>query len=484
MVGLDTAVTGRGRDLGRPGALAVLATAQLVLALDYSIVNVALPSIARSLGFGHGSVQWVISAYALTFGGFLLLGGRAADRLGRRRMFVLALAVFGTASLAGGFAGSPAVLVASRAVQGLGGAVLFPATLSLITTTFPEGRERNRALAVWGSAGGSGLAVGVLAGGLLTSAFGWRSVLFVNVPIVALLLALAPVVLPRQVARRGGGRYDVPGAVTATAGLVLVVFALVQGPVAGWTSPEILGAAAAGLVLLLAFVAIELRSPSPLMPLRLLRLRTMRGGVLVTAAFMASFGLQFFFLTLYLQQVRGQRPVIAGLAFVPLVAAIAVGANLGARLATRIGVARTLAGAMALGATGLLLYTRLHPTGALAALVIAEIVAGLGHGASFTNMFIAAGTGVAHSEQGIASGMASTAQQVGGAMGLALLVALLTARADALGLHGGLVTAPPHILDSALHATFAAQAAIAMAGALVAAFVIGRPARASEPAGP
>jgi EmrB/QacA subfamily drug resistance transporter len=422
-----------GRASSKAAALAVLATAQLVIGLDYSIVNVALPDIGRSLGFTGGTVQWVISAYTLTFGGFLLLGGRAADLLGRRRVFMAALSLFGLASLAGGLAQHAGLLIAARAAQGIGGAVLFPATLSLLNTTFEEGRERNRAIAVWGSAGAGGLSLGVLAGGVLTGLFGWPAVFFVNVPVTAalLLLLLAPLVLPEREPATSARRFDLPGALLVTLGAMAIVDSLVSAPTQGWTSVRTLVGGAVGLVLLAAFVVVELRSRSPLMPLRLLRIRTVRGGVLVTAAFMSSFGLQLFFLTLYLQQGLGQAPLKAGLSFLPLVLSVVAGTQVGGRLVGRVGISRTLAAGMTFGAVGLALYLRLPATPSLAILLPGMIVAGLGQGVAFTTMYVAAGTGVARGEQGVASAMASTAQQIGGSVGLAVLVALLSARRGA-----------------------------------------------------
>ncbi len=455
-------------------ALAVLATAQLVIALDYSIVNVALPDIGRALGFANGTVQWVISAYTLTFGGFLLLGGRAADLLGRRRVFMAALGLFGVASLAGGLAHHGGLLVASRAVQGIGGALLFPATLSLVNTIFDQGRQRTRAIAVWGSAGAGGLSVGVLAGGVLTGVFGWPAVFFVNVPIVAALLVLAPLLLPAGRPSSAARRFDLPGALLVTLGAMAIVDALVQAPTVGWGSLRTLLETAAGLVLLGLFAAVERRAQAPLVPPWLLRSRTVRGGVLVTAAFMSSFGLQLFFLTLYLQQVLGDAPLQAGLRFLPLVLSVVVGTQVGGRLLGRVGIARTLAAGMAVGAVGLALYLRLPAAGSLADLLPGMIVAGLGQGVAFTTMYVAAGSGVAVGEQGAAAAIASTAQQLGGSVGLAVLVALLSERVVALGGTGaGLAGQPAGVMTGALHATFAAQAGIAVLGAVVALGVIG-----------
>lgn len=464
------------RSAGAPrGALAVLAVAQLVLALDYSIVNVALPSIGSSLRFSQNGLEWVISAYALTFGGFLLLGGRAADLLGRRRMFMYSAALFAVASAVGGVAASAGMLVASRAVQGLAGAFLFPATLSLVTTIFPEGHERNRAVSVWGSAGASGLAVGVFVGGVLTTALGWRWVFYVNVPVVAALLLLAPVVLPaRRPPRQPLRRFDLPGALAVTAGSILVVLGLVEASELGWGSAEALLAGAAGLIMLGVFVLIELRSEAPLMPVALLKNRHLWGGVLVTASFMASFGMQFFFLTLYLERAVGDSPIVAGLIFLPLAALNVLGNRVGGRLASRYGLGWVLPGGLVVGALGMALYVRLGTGGSLGALLLAEAIAGFGQGVTFTTAYLAAGSGVPGARQGVASGMASTAQQVGGSIGLALLVDLLSAR---LGVGGGGIAAAgasAGLLLPALRWVFVAQAGIALGAAVVAAKVLAK----------
>jgi EmrB/QacA subfamily drug resistance transporter len=462
-------------------ALALLASAQLILALDYSIVNVALPDIGRSLGFTGGRVQWVISAYALTYGGFLLLGGRTADLLGRRRVWIGALVVFALASMAGGLALDPVLLVTSRALQGAAGAFLFPATLALVNSTFAEGPERTGAIAVWGSAGASGLALGVLAGGVLTGLFGWRAVFFVNVPIAVALVALAPIVLQTQARRSSRERFDLPGAFLVTAGTMAIVFALVEAPTAGWLSGVAVGSAAVGLALLSGFVIVELRSDSPLIPMRLLRIRSLRSGLIVAALWMSSFGMQLYFLTIYLQQVLEESPLRAGLTFLPLAISIVVGTQVGGRLVGRIGIARTLAAGMAFGAVGLLLYVRLPAAGSLTDLIPGMIVAGLGQGVAFTTMYVAASTGVPEGNEGVASAMAMSAQQLGGSVGLAVLVALLTERVTALG---GTMSAfsirPAGVATSALHLNFAAQGFFAILGAATALFAIGRGWRGEE----
>ncbi|MFA1550875.1 MFS transporter [Actinomadura chokoriensis] len=419
----------------RPGAvLALLAFAQLIISIDYNIVYVALPEIGSGLDFSAQSLQWVISAYAVAFGGFLLLGGRACDLFGPRRMFTVGLVLYAVSSLLGGLAESAAVLVAARALQGVGGAFLFPATLTLVSTGFAEGRERNRAFAVWGTAGGSGMILGSLLGGVLTDAFGWESVFFVNVPLAAVAALLAvPLIAPD--APRGGGRsMDVAGALTSTAGVTAVVFALVQGPESGWLSPVVLAAALAGAVLLAVFVAVERRSADPLLPLRLFADRDLSVGTAVTFAYMGTFGTLLYFLTVYFQGVHGYDPLATGLAFLVPMAAIAAGSQTAGRLATRYGIRPVLAVSLAVGGAGAAIVGATMATDAsYAALIPGLLVLGVGQGAGYTLMFGAASLGVSAEDQGIASGVVSTGQQVGGAVGLALLVAVANAGLDGRG---------------------------------------------------
>ncbi|SEF26045.1 drug resistance transporter, EmrB/QacA subfamily [Amycolatopsis pretoriensis] len=411
----------------RPGAvLALLAFAQLIISLDYNIVYVALPDIGRELGFSAQSLQWVVSAYAVAFGGALLLGGRACDLIGPRRVFAAGCALYAGASLLGGLAGEPGLLVAARAGQGLGGALLFPATLTLVSTSFAAGRERNRAFAVWGTAGGSGMILGSLLGGVLTQVFGWAAVFFVNVPLAAAAAVLAFVLLPADPARVPGRRFDLPGALTATLGTTLVVFALVEGPELGWTS--VLLPAFAGLAALAAFVVIERRSRDPLLPLRLLRERNLGTGAVVTFLYMGTFGTLLYFLTGYFQGVHGYGALATGLAFgVPMVA-IAAGSQAAGRLATRYGTRPTLVVSLVVGGAGaVMLGLSMTLSASYLELVPALVVLGLGQGAGYTLMFGAAAAGIPASEQGIASGVASTAQQVGGTVGLAVFVAVANA---------------------------------------------------------
>jgi EmrB/QacA subfamily drug resistance transporter len=474
----DTASPNRSRRHLR-WTLALLALAQLIIALDATIVYVALPEIGGELGFSAQTLQWVVSAYAVAFGGALLLGGRAADLLGRRRMFVLALLLYAGSSLAGGLAGSPGVIVAARAVQGLGGALLFPATLSLVNVTFAEGPERNRALAVWGGAGASGLSIGSLLGGLLTTAFGWESVFFVNVPLAGAVALLAVLLIAPDQARERARSFDLPGALTATAGATLLVFALVQGPESGWGSPEIVSGFALAAVLLGAFVAIEARSRDPLMPLRMLANHSLRAATAITFLFMGSFGAIFYVLTIYFQEVLGYDALQAGLAFLVPSVVIFVGTQVGERITTRSNVRATLLTGMAIGAAGTaLLGVQLSADASYLGVAPGIVLYALGQGITWTGMWIAAAAGVAPREQGVASGMASTAMQVGAAVGLAVLVAVANSGLDGLtgeALRGGLA-------DGLQTATFIAAGGILL-GALVALALRPRvaPAEATEP---
>ncbi|MPY49972.1 MFS transporter [Streptomyces acidicola] len=410
----------------RPGLLlALLAFAQLIISIDYNIVYVALPEIGDGLGFSAQTLQWVISAYAVAFGGFLLLGGRACDLWGPRRIFILGLSLYGVSSLLGGLAADPWVLVAARAVQGIGGAFLFPATLTLVSTKFTEGKERNRAFAVWGTAGGSGMILGSLLGGVLTEAFGWESVFFVNVPLAVLAILFAfPLIAPDAL---GGSRrtFDLAGALTSTVGTTSVVFALVQGPESGWGSGLIIGAFVLGVALLAAFLVIEKRSSDPLMPLRLFRNRNLSTGAAVTFFYMATFGTLLYFLTVYFQGVHGYSALETGLAFLVPMVAISIGAQTAGRLATKYGLRSIMIVSLVVGFVGTVIVgLTLATDGSYLALIPGMVVMGLGQGAGYTLMFGAATVGVDPMEQGIASGWASTTQQIGGAVGLAILVAI------------------------------------------------------------
>ncbi|MEU6465362.1 MFS transporter [Streptomyces sp. NPDC046976] len=406
-------------------SLLVLALAQLVIALDYNIVYVALPDIGTGLGFSSHDLQWVVSAYVVTTGGFLLLGGRTADLLGRRRTFVTAALVYAGSSLAGGLSESAGALVAVRAAQGIGGSLLFPATLALINTLYEEGPARNRALAVWGAAGAGGLCFGSLLGGVLVEAFGWRSVFFVNVPVAAALAWAGWRLFPWDGPRTGPRRYDVTGALTGTGGITLLVFSLVRAPEAGWANPSALLGAALAVGLLAVFAVVERRARDPLVPVRLFAHRGLLAAMALTALYSATFSSLPYFMTLYFQNVRGYSAFTTGLAFLVPAVVTALGTKAGELAVARAGLGRVLGGGMALGACGAVVLG-LALTGDRPYLLLLPgiVLLGLGQGAAWTGMWIAAASGVAAEDQGVASGMASTTLQVGGAIGLALLVAL------------------------------------------------------------
>jgi EmrB/QacA subfamily drug resistance transporter len=413
--------------------LALLAFAMLIVSLDQYIVVVALPEIGRALGYSEQSLQSVISAYAVAAAGFLLLGGRAADLLGRRRILVAGLAVYAGASLAGGLASDPVFLLVARAAQGLGGALVFPATLSLVNTRFAEGAERNRAVAVWGGAGAAGLVIGVLLGGVLTQVLGWEAVFFVNVPLAGLAVLAAFRLIPADGEREANRRFDLPGALSATLGVTLLVFALVQGPQLGWGSPAILVCAAASLLLVGVLVIVERRSADPLVPPRLLGNRNLGTAVVIAFLFWATFGSVLYFLTLYFQEVLGYDPLKTGVGFVLPTTVVVAGSALAGRLATRFGLRPTLVTALAVGACGAVaLGLAMSPDGSYVALVPGLIATSIGDGIVFTTMFIAAGTGVSDREQGVASGIASASTSIGAAVGLAVLVLVANAGTDGL----------------------------------------------------
>ena len=428
------ASSARGRIGTRRGAtLALLAFAQLIIALDLNIVFVALPEIGAGLGFSEQTLQWVVSVYTVFTGGFLLFGGRAADLVGQRRMFIFALWLYALSSMVGGLAWSPAAIIVARAVQGIGAAFLFPATLSLVNRLFAEGPERNRALAVWGGAGASGLTIGSIAGGLLTGSFGWPAAFYVNVILAVIGILAAFFVIPRDSKRHEHRSFDLAGAITVTAGATLLVFALVQGPVYGWTAPTIVWSAALAAVFLVVFAVIEARSSDPLMPLRLFRNRSLLAGMTITFLYMATFGTLPYFLTVLFQNVQGFTALETGFAFLVPSLAIAAGTQAGERLATRFSTRSTLIGGMVIGAVGTaLMVPGTTADASYAAIVPGLVVSGVGQGIVWTGMWIAAASGVHHDEQGVASGMASTTLNVGNAIGLAVLIAIANRHLDGL----------------------------------------------------
>ena len=410
-------------------ALALLCVAQFMVVLDFSIVNVALPSMQRDLGFSTQNLQWVISAYSLTLGGFLLLGGRLGDLYGRRFLFIAGLTLFSFASLAGGFAPSGALLIVARAVQGLGAALVAPTSISLVSTTFAEGAERNKAFGVVGSVASAGFAAGAILGGLLTSSLGWRWVMFVNVPIGILAAIATPLLLHENRLQGGHRRLDIFGAITVTAGLMALVYTLSQGNDAGWLSLRTLELFILAVILLAGFVIIEVRSSFPLVRFSIFRLSAVRGANLVTLLAPGVFGALVFILTLYMQKVLGYSAVETGLAFLPMAAIILLASNIVSRLVTRIGVKPFLVGGIIGLCIGVLLLTRITADGSyLSSLLPGMIVVSLGMGPTFATMIIAATDGVSDDEQGLASGLFNTSMQVGSGLVLAIVVAVSSAR--------------------------------------------------------
>jgi EmrB/QacA subfamily drug resistance transporter len=403
-------------------ALALLCVAQFVVVLDASIVNVALPTIGSALHFSQDNLSWVVNAYVLTFGGFLLLGGRMADLLGRRRVFMGGLILFALASLAGGLASTDGQLIAARAVQGLGAAILSPAALSIVTTTFRDGAERNKALGAWGAVAGSGGAAGVLLGGVLTEYVGWEWVLWVNVPIGLAAAAIAPRLIAESRSESETRAFDIAGAVSVTAGLAALVYGLVEAPDAGWGSGQTIGLLAASVALLGAFVAIERRSASPLVPFSIFRIRTLTGANVVGLLTGASLFSMFFFISLYMQNVLGYSAIKAGLSYLPLAVSIIIAAGVASQLVTKVGFKPILATGMLLISGGLLWFGQISPDGGFLTDVLGpSLLAAVGLGFAFVPQTIAAVSGVADREAGLASGLINTSQQVGGALGLAVL---------------------------------------------------------------
>jgi EmrB/QacA subfamily drug resistance transporter len=419
----DATAGGGQRRLGL--ALLVIATAQLMVVLDAAIVNVALPHIQRTLGFTGSGLEWVVTAYAVTFGGLLLLGGRSGDLLGRRRIFIAGLLLFSAASLLGGFATSQAWLLAARAAQGVGGAMVAPTALALIATTFPEGAPRNRALGVYAAMSGGGAAVGLVAGGVLTSYLSWRWTLFVNVPIGILVAVLAPYVLPESTRQRG--RFDLPGAITGTGGVALLVYGLSnastdQSGVSHWGDTRVIVSLVAAAVLLVTFALIEWRSRHPLMPLRVLADRNRSGAYLTMLALAtAMFGI-FFFLTIFLQNVLGYSPVRAGLAALPFAAVIVVMSGIVSQLIARIGARPLMLAGAAITAGGMYWFSHISvDTTYLSGLLGPMLVTSAGLGMLFVPLSLVALTRVRNEDSGVASSLLNTGQQVGGAIGLAAL---------------------------------------------------------------
>ncbi len=409
--------------------LVLICLAQFMVVLDATIVNVALPSIQQDLHLTEGSLQWIVNAYTLVFGGFLLLGGRAGDLLGRKRLFLLGLVVFTGASLLDGLASSEGMLIAARSVQGLGAALISPAALSIISTTFEEGAERARALGVWAAIAIGGSAVGLILGGVLTQYFSWPWIFFVNVPvgIAAFLLSLR--LVPESRDELGHRSYDIAGAITVTGGMMSLVYAIVDAQSAGWGSTKTIGFFALAVVLLASFVAIELRAKAPLVRLSVFRIRSLLTANVAMFLAMSGMFAMFFFNTLYIQRVLGYGPLKAGLAFLPFTAGVMISAGIASQFAPRIGVRPVAAAGMLLSIAGLLFLTMLPTHGSYAVDVLPSILlSSLGMGAVFMPLTLIATTGLADEDQGLASGLFNTSQQIGGALGLAVLSTLAASK--------------------------------------------------------
>src|SRR4051794_37806664 len=455
-------------------ALAALVAAQFMVVLDVAIVNVALPSIKTDLHFTEQSLQWVITAYAIMFGGFLLLGGRMSDLLGRRRLFIAGIALFTVSSLLAGFAWSEASLIAFRATQGLGGALLAPAALSILTTTFAEGRERNIALGVWGAVSGSGAAAGVLLGGFLTSSLAWSWIFFINVPVGAALLATAPFFLRESRADLGHRNFDLAGATTITGGLMLLVYAMTRATEIGWGSAQTIGLLAASAGLILSFVVIELRSKAPLLPMRIFRLRSLTGANVTSFLVGTALFSQFFLGTLYMQQVLHYSAMKTGVAYLPLTLTIIVLAGVAQNLVTRVGVRRVLPVGLVLATAALLLLAQLPADGKYFFDIFpAFVLSAIGLAFTFIPLTIAALMGVQESDAGVASGLFNTTQQIGGAIGLAAASTIaITFTGNYVDSHPGASTVSAPALTYGFQIAFYVLAGVAGLAAVLAAVLI------------
>jgi EmrB/QacA subfamily drug resistance transporter len=443
-------------------ALAVLGIAYLMVVLDVSIVNVALPSIQQELEFAPEDLQWVVSGYALTFGGFLLLGGRTGDLLGRRRLFMLGLFLFALFSLLCGLAASSGVLIAARALQGAAGAILAPSVFSIVLVTFQEGSERNKALGILGAIAGSGAAIGVLLGGILTEYAGWEWVFFVNVPIGLGALALVPRFVTESRAADLARNFDAAGAVTVTASLMLLVYALTQTTNVGWGSARTIGLLIASAVLMAVFLAIEMRSRSPLVPLGFFRKRTPAGANLIGFVLGTMVFAMFFLLSLYMQQVLGFSALETGLGYLAVALTAVVASGVSQALVTKAGVKPVLAVGMVLLGAGLLYFTQVSVGGSyLGDLLPGFIIIGVGLGFAFVPVSIAALAGVTGREAGLASGLINTSQQIGGALGLAILATVANTRTESR-LDSG--AAQPAALTDGFSLAFGVGAAFALVG--------------------
>jgi len=454
--------------------LAVIVTAQFMVVLDISIVNVALPSIKTDLHFSQENLQWVLTGYSIFFGGFLLLGGRLADLLGRRRLFMAGLSVFTVSSLLNGLAWSEGTLIAFRCLQGLGAAMMSPAALSILTTTFQEGRERNKALGIWGAVAGSGGAVGVLLGGVLTSAFSWPWIFFVNVPVGVAVIAVSSRLLRESRADLPTRYFDIAGAATITSGLMLLVYGMTHAAQHGWGTAETIGLLAASAVLIASFFLIESHSKAPLLPLRIFRLRTLTGSNVSALIATGSVFSQFFLLTLYMQQVLHYSALKTGVAYISLTVTTIALSTVAQGLVTKLGVRRVLPVGLALSTVALLLFAQLPVDGHYFwDLFPAFVISGLGLAFVFIPVSIGALTGVRPADAGIASGLISTSQQIGGAIGVAAATTIATTfTSHYVNSHAGATPFSGSALVHGFQIAFYVLAASAAVGAVLAALLI------------
>src|SRR5947208_1939591 len=420
--------------------LVLICLAQFMVILDATIVNVALPSIQKDLGLSEANLQWIINAYTLVFGGFLLLGGRAGDLLGRKRLFLIGLVIFTTASLLNGLSATSGMLIGFRALQGLGAALISPAALSIISTTFAEGKERAKALGVWAAIAIGGSAFGLVLGGWLTQSFSWPWIFFVNVPVGVFAFLATFRLVPESKDEHAHKGYDIAGAATVTGGLMALVYAIVKAETAGWGAPVTIGFFAAAAILLVSFVLIEQRSAEPLVRLSIFRVRSLTAANITMFLVASGMFAMFFFNTLYIQRVLGYGPLEAGLAFLPFTAGIMVSAGIASNFAPRIGVRPVAAVGMSLTILGMLGFARMPVDGSyLTDVLPAMLLASLGMGAVFMPLTLVATTGLDNDDQGLASGLFNTSQQIGGALGLAILSTIAAGRT-----HGGSSAALVH----------------------------------------
>jgi EmrB/QacA subfamily drug resistance transporter len=446
--------------------LALLCAVAFLDFIDASIVNLALPSIRRDLHFSVQDLQWVLSGYLLTYGGFMLLGGRAGDLLGRRRVLVAGTSLFGVSSLIGGLAGSAGVLVGARLAQGIGAAMMLPAALSLLTTMFKEGSDRTKALGVWGAVAGLASAAGVFLGGVLTEGPGWRWVLFVNPPIALFLLGAIFWLITGERRRSALKNFDIRGAVLATGGMLLLVYALVKAPDQGWGSTRTIGELAGAFVLLVAFVINEQRGKNPLVPLSIFRVKGLAAADVTQLVALAGFLSMFFFLTLYMQNVLGYSPIQTGAAYLPLTAGVAISAGISSQLLARIGTRPVIVVGSLIAAGGLYYLSRVPADGSyLTDLFPGLMVVSLGLGAVFVAITTAANAGVPASKAGLAAALLNASQQVGGALGLAIFSAIATARTNHLLADGAPL---PHALTAGFHRALLASSIFVVATAIIA----------------